>query len=100
MRRIRAMFLVLLTSPAYAVGPIFRHKDRFVQQEFDNVYHDLKSAKNVAPSLTLNQLKSYTPGQVGIYFYCSDCATDGLVVSTGTTQGGFGRVSSKITAIN
>ncbi len=47
---------------------------------------------------TLAQIKAYTPASVGGAFYCSDCTTDGLCVSTGTAQGAFGRSSSKNTA--
>lgn len=46
------------------------------------------------------QLGSYTPLVAGEIWYCSDCATDGIVVSTGTTVGGFARISARTTAIN
>lgn len=48
---------------------------------------------------TLAQLRAITPNFVGQLYYCSDCTTDGVVVSTGTAIAAFGRVSSKTTAI-
>lgn len=50
-------------------------------------------------SRTLAQLGAITPSVVGQMYYCSDCTTDGAVISTGTAQGAFGRVSAKSTAI-
>ncbi len=35
--------LVALSSVVLADGPLFRHKDTFAQQEFDNVYQDIRS---------------------------------------------------------
>lgn len=48
---------------------------------------------------TLAQLRAITPNFVGQLYYCSDCTTDGVVVSTGAAIAAFGRVSSKTTAI-
>lgn len=51
------------------------------------------------PSRTLSQLNTLAPTSAGLIYYCSDCVTDGLVVSTGTAAGSFGRVSARTTAI-
>lgn len=48
---------------------------------------------------TLTQLKALTPTAVGQKYYCSDCVTDGEVISTGTTTGAFGRVSARTTTV-
>lgn len=53
----------------------------------------------IPPSKTLAQLTALAPTQPGIIFYCSDCTTDGIVVSTGTATGAFGRISSRSTQI-
>lgn len=37
------ILIVLFAAPVLAAGPLFEHKDRFVNQEFDNVYHDMRS---------------------------------------------------------
>lgn len=55
---------------------------------------------NESPSKTKAQLTAYAPPRVGLRFYCSDCTTDGDVISTGTAAGAFGRISAKSTAIN
>lgn len=51
------------------------------------------------PSRTKATLQAMSPSQAGLIFYCSDCTTDGIVVSTGTGVGAFGRVSARGTAI-
>lgn len=50
-------------------------------------------------SMTLAQLQAYTPTSVGQLIYCSNCATDGICVSTGTSNPySVGRVSARTTA--
>lgn len=49
------------------------------------------------PSKTLAQIKAIQPNAVGQKYYCSDCTTDGEVISTGTTVGAFSRVSARTT---
>lgn len=40
----KVLFLIFLFScPAYSGGPLFDQKDTYIQQEFENVYRDLKS---------------------------------------------------------
>ena len=39
-----SFLIVFLCGSAHAAGPIFQHKDKFVQQEFENSYQDLRSA--------------------------------------------------------
>lgn len=46
---------------------------------------------------TKAELGAMTPTAVGQQYYCSDCTTDSVAVSTGTTRGGFGRATSKTT---
>lgn len=51
-------------------------------------------------SKTLAQLQALAPDAVGELYYCSNCTTDGIVVSTGTAIGAWARVSARTTAIN
>ncbi len=51
-----------------------------------------------APSATIAVLGATTPGLVGQLYYCSNCTTDAVCVSTGTTVGSFSRATSKTTA--
>ena len=55
---------------------------------------------NYPTSKTKAQLISQTPDYEGEPFYCSDCTTDGIVVSTATTPGGVARISARTTPIN
>jgi hypothetical protein len=49
MRRVRALLLGLVLSvPCSAEGPVFRHKDGKVDQEFEQVYQDLRSKAKVS----------------------------------------------------
>ncbi len=48
-------------------------------------------------SRTKAQLDAITPPIAGQLYYCSDCTTDGVVVSTGTTIAAFGRISARST---
>ncbi|NJM10065.1 MAG: hypothetical protein HC883_04030 [Bdellovibrionaceae bacterium] len=51
-------------------------------------------------SRTKAQLLALTPTAAGIMYYCSNCTTDAVVVSTGTGVGAFARVTARTTAID
>lgn len=94
------LFLLLIASPLVAEGPQFRNKDTFVQQEFDNVYQDIRNMKagaNVLTSNTLAQINALVVA-VGTLRYCSNCATDAVCVSTAAATNSFARLTSKTTA--
>ena len=51
------LFLILLSpSFVFAEGPILRHKDSFEQQEFDNVYQDLRTKHSFLTQNTSGQI--------------------------------------------
>lgn len=52
------LFLILICSTVLAEGPLFIHKDQFSQQEYDNIYQDVRSVKNKVSNLFLN-VKDY-----------------------------------------
>jgi hypothetical protein len=54
----------------------------------------------VDPSYTLAQIKALTPYKVGAHIYCSDCATDDMVISTGTGKGAWARPGARTTPPN
>jgi hypothetical protein len=55
----------------------------------------------IAPwSRTKAQLAALAPSKAGEEYYCSDCSTDGIVVSTGTAAGSIARISARTTVIN
>jgi hypothetical protein len=51
-------------------------------------------------SLTKAVLNGTAPAYIGQRQFCSDCSTDGDVISTATTKGSWGRISARTTAIN
>ena len=94
------LILLFLCVPSFAEGPIYEHKDRITSLEFDNVYRDLRGKvtnSSPLPSRTSAELTALAPSVSGILYYCSDCATDAVCVSTGTTAGSFARVSARTT---
>lgn len=46
--------LVALPASVYGADPLFRHKDKLADQEFENVYQDLRSKANAADYLPLS----------------------------------------------
>lgn len=104
MRNNLVVALIIIGSFALlckAAGPIYQHKDNATQREFQNIYDQLKKMNSyLAPaSNTLAQLKALSPPSSGLIYFCSDCTVDGIVISTGTSKGAFGRISSRTTAI-
>ena len=49
-------------------------------------------------SKTVSQLGAITPSAVGQHYYCSDCATVPVCISTGTNKGAFSIVTNKTSA--
>ena len=100
MRGVIAFVLALAGAvPCHSADAIFRHKDTKVNQEFEQIYQEIRGLARV-PSRTEAQLKAQVPTRAGLLFYCSDCSVDGVVVSTGTTTGAFGRISARTTTID
>lgn len=99
----KIIVLMLIAAPIFASGPKYvgSKTDPNVYQEFGNVYHDLSVPSSfVTPrSFTKAQIQATIPQTVGQIYYCSDCTTDVIVVSTGTGTGAFSRISSRTTAI-
>ena len=51
-------------------------------------------------SQTKAQIKAFTPGEVGQQYYCNDCTTTTVCISTGTALGAFSQIQSPTTACN
>jgi hypothetical protein len=111
MNKIRLLILIpFLTLQASILRaeseqPPYDVPDSAISQIFQQVFLTLaeleRRLNNLAPpSKTKAELNTTTPSVPGLEYYCSDCSTDGIVVSTGTTQGAFGRISARTTAIN
>ena len=46
MKRITLFFALSIASSVHAAGPLFSHKDKITQREFENVYQDIRSANS------------------------------------------------------
>lgn len=92
--------LLLPLQLVRAEGPIFTHKDPLLEQELDNAYRDIRAKQQRIPIMTKALLKATTPSAKNLLFICSDCTTDGLVISTATTVGGVSSATSRTTTIN
>lgn len=79
---------VLLASVATAEGPVFLHKDPVAQQEFDNVYKDIRSVPTVSsttlPTGSTNYVQVRTTLQPGATFFVSSGTVTELFASTVT----------------
>lgn len=51
-------------------------------------------------SLTKAQISTAVPGLVGVQYYCSDCSTVPVCISTGTTVGSFSLITARASACN
>lgn len=100
----KTVFLILfMATAALANGPKNVFEDPHLNDEFDNVYHDIGAATSrpgllKAPKRTLAQLQATTFQDADEIYYCTTCTQDGIVVSTGATRGGIGRLTAKTTA--
>lgn len=97
-----ALALIMIVVGLASAGKPRNTRPETPDQIYQNDIDLFDAIRNAGiPSKTKAELNSMTPasGRVSI-FYCSDCSTDALVVSTGPAQGAWGRVSSRTTAIN
>lgn len=53
MRFLLLLIIVILPSLIFAEGPLFTHKDTSIQQEYENVYQDLRKLGNTNSYLSL-----------------------------------------------
>jgi hypothetical protein len=96
---ISIMSIGLMAIPSVAEGPRFRHKDPLIQQELVNSYSDLRAISNRAlETRTKAQIQTTIPYRVGLTYFCTDCTTDAVCVSTGVGTGDFSRLSARTTA--
>jgi len=95
-----AIFIFLLWSTlAMGSGPKYTYPTpRGLDDEIQNIYHDIANAKLGYTSLTLAQLKTYSPASAGLPFYCSDCTVSTVCISTGTAIFGVSDISGRTTA--
>lgn len=96
----KLLFILFMTSPLMGSGPKYNFDNPHLNDEFENVYKDIGSGTDflaVHPFAKATIL-GMTPKRTGLLYFCSDCATDAICVSTGTALGAFSRVSARTTA--
>ena len=104
--------ILLFSSSAWAACPLYQYRDNpTMNQEMQNMCANILNpvANTVTAnqvvmnggfqlkSLTLTQIKAQV-GPVGQEYFCSDCATDAVCVSTSTKANTFVRLSARTTA--
>lgn len=99
----KVLLILCLAAPLFADGPKNVFRDSRMNDELENVYHDIKGVTTrpsllKAPKRTLAQLRSTTFKDADEIYYCTDCTQDAIVASTGPTRGGIGRLTAKSTA--
>lgn len=67
MKKILFLGFSILISTAFAEGPIFHHDATFSQQEFENVYKDLRSNKSTSKVIGIIDGSVGSPGFIGQY---------------------------------
>lgn len=91
--------MILILTGLNAEGPLFHEQDPNIQQEFENVYQDIRSKSPAVELRTKAQLVIEVPTNTNLIYVCSDCSVDGIIISTGITAGSFARATSRTTAI-
>lgn len=74
--------------------------DKTLTQTTSGGSRPLAFVDTFATSKTKSQLRSLTPTAAGRIYYCSDCTTDAVCVSTGTATGSFSQMTSRTTVCN
>lgn len=111
----RLIPLILLTMNAWASCPLYTYpENKKLDQEINNTCENIlnpvsntitanslviNGSSQLGPG-TLSKLKATIPTAAGQLYYCSDCSTDAICVSTGTGRGSFTRLSARTTACN
>jgi hypothetical protein len=103
--------ILLFSSSAWAACPLYNYRnDPSMNQEMQNMCQQILNP--IANTVTANQvvmngglqLKSLTLAQIkaqtvpiGTEYFCSDCGTDSVCVSTSTKTNAFVRLSARTT---
>lgn len=59
------LFIFLLSTNAFALGPIFRHQDVYNEQEFQNIYQDIRGVQYASKMRGTNTNDNASPGYIG-----------------------------------
>ena len=94
------LIILFLTSPCMAKGPKYNFDNPRLNDEMENIYKDIQFSSQFidVKSVTKAEIQALTPKQAGRLYFCSDCTTDAICVSTGTAIGSFSRLTARTTA--
>lgn len=105
------ILLMFIGANGWAACPLYQYNgDPQLNQEIQNLCSNITNpvinggtantfTMNGAfqlKALTLSQMQSLTP-VIGQEYYCSNCTTDSVCVSTSAVKGSFSRVTSRTT---
>lgn len=105
-------FIVFMAIPGWGACPLFQYKDDpHLNQEIQNICANISNpvinggtANTLAmnggfqlKALTLSQIQSLQTPLLGQEYFCSNCTTDAVCVSTSTSKGSFSRTSNRST---
>ena len=95
------LLILLLSAPCWGASQKYGYKDPHLNDEIGAIYKALSNPTDFVDvrSFTKAQISGMTPKRAGRIYFCSDCTTDAIVVSTGTTLGAFSRISARTTSI-
>lgn len=109
----KTIFIIFsLSSLTWAACPLYQYKtDPQLNQEIQNICANItnpvingETANTISmngafqlKSLTLSQMQSITNPLAGQEYYCSNCTTDAVCISTASIKGSFSRLSSRTT---
>lgn len=62
---LKILFILFLSVPVFAEGPLFKHKDVYVNREFQNAYVDIRAVSKAPVIYTGTTAPSIIPPKVG-----------------------------------
>jgi len=71
-----------------------------VWQNDSDLFDEISKTRGRFESRTLAVIQAIIPLSVGESYYCSDCVSDAVCISTSTTQGEFSGVADRTSSCN
>lgn len=87
----KIIFLLLISSPVFGEGPLYRHKDNIANLEFQNVYQDIREKSS-------SKLFSSSNTWTGINIFTSSTSIKGTITNDSASAGFVGEYISSVTA--
>jgi hypothetical protein len=107
----KTIIFLFIASSGWSACPLYQYnRDPQLNQEIQNICSNItnpvingETANTITmnggfqlKALTLSQMQSMTP-LTGQEYYCSNCSTDSVCISTAAVKGSFSRLTSRTT---